>query len=158
MEKKKRIRVYTEEQKERNRVYANARYLALKNNPEWQARKKAQQKRYREAHPEKMKEWRKTNPERMRELCRRTTQGYKARCLDHYGNTTCACCGEKRMDFLCIDHINGGGNKHRREIGTNLIRWLIKNNLPEGPYRVLCHNCNFAIGAYGICPHEKEKK
>ena len=81
----------------------------------------------------------------------------RLRCLRHYGGDipVCACCKEAHLEFLAIDHINGGGNQHRRENGENLYRWLRKNGFPEG-YRVLCHNCNMAIGLYGKCPHEAE--
>jgi hypothetical protein len=77
--------------------------------------------------------------------------------LSHYGGI-CQCCGESTFEFLCIDHINGGGNKHRLEVlrGTNFYSWLKKNNYPTG-YQVLCHNCNMAKGMYGKCPHEKQK-
>lgn len=76
--------------------------------------------------------------------------------LDHYGNI-CVCpgCGETRFEFLSIDHINGGGTKHRKEIGKLLYRWLIDNNFPEG-FQILCMNCNSSKGYYGYCPHEKE--
>jgi hypothetical protein len=67
----------------------------------------------------------------------------------------CACCGEKRYEFLGIDHINGNGAQHRRDNnlkgGTSFYKWLIKNNYPEG-FRVLCHNCNFSRGHLGYCP------
>ena len=71
----------------------------------------------------------------------------------HYG-TQCACCHESALEFLCIDHINGKGNEHRRAIGagTNFYSWLIKNNLPSG-FRTLCHNCNMSLGSFGYCPH-----
>lgn len=74
--------------------------------------------------------------------------------LSHYSNGTpkCACCGETKLEFLSLDHINGGGKKHIQSIGYNLSAWLRKNNYPEG-YRVLCHNCNFALGHYSYCPH-----
>ena len=74
-----------------------------------------------------------------------------------YGES-CACCGEDHREFLCIDHIDGGGTQHRREVGKGGIEfysWLRKNGWPEG-YRTLCHNCNQARGAYGFCPHEIE--
>jgi len=74
-------------------------------------------------------------------------------CVESYGGE-CVCCGENNLEFLCIDHINGGGNKHRKKVGHGgtFYRWLRKNNMPEG-YRVLCHNCNQSIGYYGYCPH-----
>ena len=81
--------------------------------------------------------------------------------INHYSNGTmqCACCGEKQIKFLTIDHINGGGNKHRREINSpNLYRWLIKNNFPQG-FRVLCYNCNCGrVRNEGICPHQVERE
>lgn len=78
--------------------------------------------------------------------------------IKHYG-VHCTCCGEKEQQFLTIDHINGGGNKHRRELkasGINLYRWLKNNNYPEG-FRVRCFSCNCAAGIYGMCPHERQK-
>ena len=69
------------------------------------------------------------------------------------GKPLCRCCGEIRYEFLCIDHINGGGGRHRKQVGTNFYRWLAKNGFPKG-FQVLCHNCNMAKGFYGKCPHE----
>jgi len=65
----------------------------------------------------------------------------RERVLDHYGRE-CAFCGETDKDVLVIDHIEGNGNMHRRQIGTsNIYWWLISNHFPIG-YRVLCFNCN----------------
>ncbi len=74
--------------------------------------------------------------------------------LAHYGGF-CKCCGEDTFEFLALDHINGGGEKHRAEVGqgSNMIGWIIQNNFPDG-FQVLCHNCNQARGYYGRCPHE----
>lgn len=75
--------------------------------------------------------------------------------LEHYGHC-CACCGETREEFLALDHVHGGGNQHRKTITCNSVTvWVYKNNYPEG-FRLLCHNCNFSLGAYGYCPHTKE--
>lgn len=83
--------------------------------------------------------------------------------LHHYSNgkMICACCGIGYVEFLTIDHINGGGAAHRRTIGNGKLAngggafytWLRKNGYPEG-YRVLCQNCNFSRGIFGYCPHE----
>jgi len=73
--------------------------------------------------------------------------------LQHYGGM-CACCKEGRFEFLAIDHINGGGNKHAREIYSHLADWIVKNNFPSG-FQILCHNCNFAKHIMGTCPHNE---
>ena len=82
----------------------------------------------------------------------------KIEVLTYYGKQEpiCVCCGEKHIEFLCIDHIEGGGSKHRKEVGSGskFYLWLKKNNFPEG-FRTLCHNCNAARGIFGYCPHEK---
>jgi len=55
----------------------------------------------------------------------------------------CACCGFDQPNALVIDHINGGGNKHRKEIGPLLYRWLKEQGYPSG-FQVLCANCNMS--------------
>lgn len=75
--------------------------------------------------------------------------------LDRLGGK-CACCGESHYEFLAIDHVHGGGSAHRRQIGVPsgqaFVRWIYRNNYPAG-FRVLCHNCNSALGYHGHCPH-----
>lgn len=79
---------------------------------------------------------------------------YRMIALDHYGGK-CECCGENQIEFLAIDHINGGGNKHRKEIKMSIYEWLVKQNFPKEGFRILCHNCNQARAYYGYCPHQK---
>ena len=85
----------------------------------------------------------------------------RLRVLKHYGgeDPACACCKEKRLEFLSIDHIEGGGNEQRRRdnvrSGASFNYWLVRNHFPTG-FRLRCHNCNMARGFYGVCPHEKE--
>ena len=70
-----------------------------------------------------------------------------------YGGAMCACCGETHIEFLSLDHIGGDGAAHRRQLaGKGLYLWLKTNGYPSG-FRVLCMNCNFALGKYGYCPH-----
>lgn len=88
----------------------------------------------------------------------------KIKCISHYSDSTCGCCGESEFIFLTIDHIDGGGNTHRREIGGNsgkkpyanskLYAWLIRNEFPEG-FQVLCFSCNRGKWMNdGVCPHK----
>ena len=83
--------------------------------------------------------------------------------LNHYsGNPPlCVCCSEEHLDFLTIDHIDGGGYKHRKEIkavGNNFYTWLINNGFPDG-YQVLCMNCNWSKRLNnGKCIHMIERE
>jgi len=157
-----------EERKERRKLYMRNYRVS---NPE---KDKATRQKYREEHREEARarthKWRMENPEKERESNRRRYwenrdeynqrskeqhRKYRGLVLEYYGSI-CACCGEAQKEFLSIDHINGGGYKHRKEVGalggSGFYRWLINNNYPEG-YRVLCHNCNLSLGHYGYCPH-----
>ena len=74
-----------------------------------------------------------------------------------YGSR-CVCCGEDNLGFLSIDHINGGGRAHRKEVGGGVQLWrlIIKAGFPVD-YQLLCYNCN--LGRYhngGICPHKSQ--
>lgn len=67
----------------------------------------------------------------------------KEQCLDHYGHK-CVWpeCEITQSEFLAFDHINGGGGKHRKEMGGNkIVSWIIKNDFPDS-IQLLCHNHN----------------
>ena len=81
--------------------------------------------------------------------------------IEHYGGI-CNCCGESNPLFLTIDHINGGGNKHRLSIsksdkpvgGQVIYYWIIKNDFPSD-FQILCFNCNLGkTRNKGVCPHK----
>jgi len=90
------------------------------------------------------------------EVDKKNKHNKKMMVYTHYGGNPpkCACCGETELVFLSIDHINGGGSKHRRKVGSGylLYYWLINNNYPEG-FQILCRNCNWAK-SHGGCPHK----
>ena len=122
--------------------------------------------------------WKVRNPEKLRESRRKTRLKHiesrkvsekalrtrnRMEALTHYGGNPprCACCDENHLQFLALDHVNGGGSAHIRSIpgggGTSFIMWLRRNNFPPG-FQVLCHNCNCAKGFYGSCPHQDHSK
>lgn len=113
---------------------------------------------YRLRNKDKIDEYLLVNKERIKQTAAKERRKLRAMVITHYGGM-CECCGEQRHEFLAIDHISGGGNQHRKEIGNkgghSFYRHLKKNNFPEG-YRVLCHNCNHSLGSYGYCPHKTE--
>lgn len=94
------------------------------------------------------------NLKRYKKYIKDNTDSNREKVMQHYGNK-CICCGETEQVFLTIDHIKGGGRKHRKEIGGHIHRWLIKNNYPEG-FQILCWNCNVAKHILGKCPHQNK--
>lgn len=57
----------------------------------------------------------------------------------------CASCGMNDKRCLQIDHINGGGTKELRDIGSYAICRWIRGNPEEAKtkYQILCANCNW---------------
>ena len=104
-------------------------------------------RQYRQDHKEELSIYR-----------RKHNRALKLEVMNYYGGAKCACCGENNLEFLCFDHIDGGGTKHRKAIGNmgrQFYYWLKLNGYPTG-YRVLCYNCNMSFGFYGYCPHERK--
>jgi hypothetical protein len=79
------------------------------------------------------------NKDRLLEGTHRRKAERKQTVFEHYG-LECSCCGENEFEFLTIDHINGGGNEHRRSINGCFYRWVIENGFPDG-LQTLCYNC-----------------
>ena len=82
----------------------------------------------------------------------------KQEAINRFGGS-CSCCGESRLIFLAIDHVNGDGHTHRKRLsmsqsgGRAFYAKLKRNNWKsEFELQVLCHNCHFAKAA-GPCPH-----
>ena len=121
---------------------------------EWQRKNKEKTKQYRDKNyannREKIIEQKVFSNLKMRRISRLD-------CIDYYsgGKNCCSCCGEKNMEFLAIDHIAGGGAKHRKSLKEYLPLVLKRKKFPAG-YRILCHNCNCSLGFYGYCPHQKK--
>ena|ERR1035441_500387 len=122
----------------------------------------ARHEKYRADNPEKVKSviriWQHNNPERMKSYHQQYRFRLKKEVFDAYGNK-CKCCGEKELEFLSVDHINGDGSKHRKEIGagSKIYLWLKNHGFPQGEFRLLCMNCNWAKGVFGYCPHERRR-
>ena len=119
--------------------------------------KKAQQ--YYLKNSKKLKQrsrlWKKRNKEKVIEMSKRYRAELKIQALKAYSNNEkikCICCRETEIDFLCLDHINNDGTKHRKKLGIRGSRefcvWLIKNNFPKD-IQVLCYNCNNIKSFYG---------
>lgn len=128
------------------------------------------QKKWRNKHSVKwaaiLKKWYLANRD---EKLKKTVIGNRKRrhlirqfTLEKYGGIPpkCACCGEQIYEFLTIDHIKGGGRKHRESLKSStygLFGWLHRSKYRPDKYQVLCFNCNCAKYYQGICPHQAKK-
>ena len=127
--------MYTEAQRVAcKRYYDKHKDRCLARNRDWRESHVDQRAAYKRRYNELHKEHENTrNPDRKRSI--------KQEVFVHYG-ATCDCCGEKSHEFLCIDHRNGGGVKHRKREnlrgGTEFYAWLKRKGFPKG-FRVLCH-------------------
>ncbi len=83
----------------------------------------------------------------------------KAEIIAAYGGA-CTCCGEVHHEFLTIDHTNGDGAQHRKlkGKGRGIYLDLKARGFPQDGYRLMCLNCNIALGFYGYCPHNPDVK
>lgn len=145
--------------KDKEKQKANRRAYYLAHQMELAVYRRAYYQAHKEKSYERGKIWRKTNKQYAQEkdhssyLVRK--RQVRNQTFEAYGGAFCACCGEGHIEFLTLDHINGGGAAERRRIGKRAMYfygWLRKQGYPPG-YRVLCMNCNFALGASGYCPH-----
>jgi hypothetical protein len=66
----------------------------------------------------------------------------RAAVFGYYGRA-CACCSA--TEDLTIDHVNGGGEEHRRKVGigrgVNFYAWLVRRGFPDG-FQTMCRRCN----------------
>lgn len=144
---------WREDNLERNREYNRQRYQKV-----------------REQEIARATEWNRNNPDRKRDNAKQSYARLREEIIMGYGGFVCQCCGETEPEFLCIDHVNNDGHLYRRGIkkpdggwfkvgphtGDRLLRWLKKNNFPEG-FQVLCHNCNHSKRKRGVCIHQVKK-
>lgn len=88
---------------------------------------------------------------------------YKLECFNAYGGPVCTCCGETRLYFLTLDHVNGDGAQERdtagkRRGGNAIYNHLRSLGFPEPErYQVLCFNCNCAKRQELVCPCSLER-
>lgn len=136
-------------------IYWKEHKKRLEWNKQWYAGKKKQNPDFWKEKYQKTKAS-PTYRQRMNLSNRKGNKKLRQTVINHYGGS-CECCKESNLEFLAIDHINGGGTKHRKQMTgkfNSIYRFLKSNKFPTG-YRVLCHNCNSSIGFYGYCPHKK---
>jgi len=112
---------------------------------------------------ERSKLWKEKNREKVREMSKQYRKTLKIKALKAYSRDKirCVCCGEKEIDFLCLDHIENTGKSDRKKygLGTQFFKWLKANNYPQNlKLQVMCYNCNISKRINGICIHKLKSR
>lgn len=79
-------------------------------------------------------------------------QKIKLEVFNYYGNK-CDICHDVDLSNLSLDHVDGGGRRHRKEVcgtdsGTTFYKWVNKNK--PNNIRLLCYNCNCKGGSKDV--------
>lgn len=142
---------------EKTKELRNASFKRAWNDPK-------RRKKLRRQSRESARRWIKTpgNREDLRARERARHLKLKLEAIKRFGGK-CACCGEKRYQFLSFDHVDGDGVFHRRELGgkvpvrgPHFLRRLKRDGWKtKYKLRLLCMNCHMAIDLWGGCPHKE---
>lgn len=139
-------RQYMIEWREKNRDHV--REYALKYNSDNSEELRARAREYYRSHREelllksrKYKRDHGTNEER-NEYGRAFRNGLRKEILHVLGDA-CVLCGNSDARVLHIDHVDGGGVRHRKEFGSRYQYYRSIINNGSSGLQLLCANCNF---------------
>jgi len=93
---------------------------------------------------EYQQKWRGANRERLRVQAKAKMRRVREEVIGGYGGK-CSCCGIDKYEFLCIDHVNGGGGRERKTFNSQQLLYKLRKEGFPSSHRVLCHNCNMAF-------------
>lgn len=128
-ERRKKYREYYKKNAEKLRLYARQYYID--NLEKAKASRRKTNKKYYEKYYNRKKLY---NSNLWKEIRLKTMQVL--------GGVKCKKCGFDDYRALHIDHINGGGKKHKKSFSSNkTYHKYIMDNPQE--FQVLCANCNF---------------
>lgn len=109
------------------------------------------------------KVWSRTHVPQRNRISQRYRQTIKLEVMQHYSGKVIPECanpyGQHKEPYtdiraLSIDHIEGGGTRHLKTIGSGtgkFYAWLKRNHFPPN-FRVLCMNCQFISKTESINP------
>lgn len=107
-------------------------------------------RRYREANRERInadhRRWYARNKDKAYANSRKHILRLYANIRKRYGSV-CVKCGFSDVRALQIDHIKGGGTRHRKTFKNDYNYYRYVRDAPDGVFQMLCANCN-AIKRY----------
>lgn len=92
------------------------------------------------------RKWIKNNPEKYKEIWQRTNRQYKEKVLSIVGDgkLKCARCGCDKIEFLEVNHQNGGGAQEYKHGGNNkkMYAMIVSGERGTEDLNILCKPCN----------------
>lgn len=92
-------------------------------------------------HNQACNRWRKKHPEATNAMQRKRNRKLRQKALEKIGSLVCCRCRCDRYEFLEINHINGGGNKERKQTTTFYLD-IIHERRGISDLEILCRPCN----------------
>lgn len=101
--------------------------------------------KYRESHRDQInadhRRWYARNKDKAYANSRKHILKLYSDIYKRYG-AICVRCGFADRRALQIDHINGGGTRHRKTFKNDYNYYRFVRDAPEGFFQILCANCN----------------
>lgn len=140
-------REWCSKNREKMRAYHRAWYR--KNAEDMRARSRKFHREHKEYYYKKQKEWASKNPEKVaasrKKLVAKNKErarALRAKMLSDHGGK-CVTCGFSDSRALQIDHINGGGKRHRKTFNSGSMYYQhLSKCWDDSKYQILCANCN----------------
>lgn len=104
---------------------------------------------WRLAHKDRMKElqskWKEANPEQYKFLWEKHNKENRIKVLQKVAKgdiIACSRCGCDRIEFLEVNHINGGGNQETKNNHSKFYSDILKDLRQTDDLEILCKLCN----------------
>lgn len=111
----------------------------------------------RESNPEYHAKWHQDHKAQQLQVVKDGVKRLRLQIMDMYGHA-CSCCGESHYNFLTLEHILGGGNRHRKgRAPYTVYKEILAEGYRPDKYTILCYNCNCSRGVYGYCCRTPEE-
>lgn len=86
--------------------------------------------------------YRERHPERVPLQRRKAHLNRRRKAFEKLGGAFCRNCGCDEIEFLELNHKNGGGCQEFKKIGNHIIDMIINGQRNLNDYEVLCRVCN----------------
>lgn len=129
------------------KVIAKVKARYIEKHEEIRAKARTRWWENRDKYIAKNKEFREKNKDALSKKQNEYYNSLRLNAINHYSNGTMICkfCGNNVVHQLCLDHIDGGGTKHRKlnhgVRGRSVFSWVKQNGYPP-IFQILCYNCN----------------